>query len=238
MRLTKLNELVEDGKTLKGRWELGKNHEIQFRSSDKNDEIRLRAPIVAAEPDALVVAVTEKQQEQQVVTSLWKLAGTWSANPKNQILFSADRESGRNNVLTFDGGWRVGEFQELLYTYEVRDLKTKRKEYKLLVFKGVWDITEKNTLTYLLGEDSDSRFRFRGTFQTKSILAKKGEVRSQAGVETSGRRGPQNVILFGKWKYSDKAGLFLRWNTRKAAGSPSRSVGIIRSWTARPSPSS
>ena len=95
-----------------------------------------------------------------------------------------------------------------MYTYEVRDLKTKRKELKLLVFKGAWDITEKNGLVYVLGQDSDSRFRFRGAFQTKNILAKKGEIRYQVGVEVAGKRQIQNVILFGKWKYSDKSGLF------------------------------
>ena len=207
MRLTKLNELIEDGKALKGRWEIGKNHEIQFRSFEKDDEIRVRGTLMAAEPGALVIAVTEKQSDQRLVTSLWKLSGLWKTSPKNQLIFEAERQSGRKEALTFTGGWRVGEFQELLYTYEVQDLKTRRKEIKLLVFHGVWNIDSKNALTYLLGGGSGSSFRFRGTFQTKNILAKKGEIRYQAGMEISGKRQAQDIVLFGKWKYSDRLGL-------------------------------
>ena len=216
MKLTKLNELIENGKRLKGRWEIGPNHEIVFRRGDpsgrpytaKDEEIKVRGSLVAAEPQALVIAVTERQSDQNIVTGLWKLAGKWRTDPKNQIVFEVGKESGKNDVLSFTGGWRVGEFQELLYTYEVRDLKTKRKELKLLVFQGAWDITEKNRLAYRLGGGSDPAFYFRAALQSKSILAKKGEIRYQAGLEVSGKRQTQDIVLFGKWKYSDKLGLF------------------------------
>ncbi|MGH7890519.1 MAG: hypothetical protein ACRENF_08220, partial [Thermodesulfobacteriota bacterium] len=50
--------------------------------------------------------------------------------------------------------------------------------------------------------DSNSAFRFRGAFQTKSIIAKKGEIRYQAGVEIGGKQKIQTIALFGKWKLS------------------------------------
>ena len=207
MRLTKLNELIEDRKTLKGRWEIGRNSEVQYRSFEKDEEIKVKGSLVAAEPEALVISVTDRQKDQKTVTSLWKLSGRWRANSKNQLVFEAAKENGKNDVLTFTGGWYLGEFQELLCTYEVHDLKTKRTELKLLVFRGVWNLTDKNYLTYSLGGRSDSSLRFRGAFQTRSILAKKGEIRYQVGVEVSGKRQVREVMLFGKWKYSNKTGL-------------------------------
>ena len=50
-------------------------------------------------------------------------------------------------------------------------------------------------------------FRFRGAFQTKSILAKTGEIRYQIGVEAAGRRQLRTVTLFGRWLVSRDLGL-------------------------------
>ena len=207
MRLTKLNQLIEDGKAIGGRWEFGEDHLIQFRSLGKDEELKVKGSLVAAEPGTLVISVDDKQSDQLTTSRLLKLSGKWRTNAKNQLVFGVKKSEGDTDTLTFTGGWRVGEFQELLYTYEVRDLKTERKELKLLVFQGDWDFSEKHRLVFSVGGASDSAFRFRGAFQTRSILAKKGEIRYQLGVETSGRRRVQDVVLFGKWKYSDKFGL-------------------------------
>ncbi len=62
-------------------------------------------------------------------------------------------------------------------------------------------------MAYTLGGDSDSNLRFRASYQTKSIYAKKGEIRYQIGMEVLGKRRLQAVILFGKWKVSRDLGL-------------------------------
>ncbi len=208
MKITRLNELIEEGKLKKGRWELTPQHELQYRSQGLEEEIKLKGALVAAEPEALVIAVTEKQSDQKIVTSLVKLSGTWKANSKNQLVFEVARESGRNDVLTFSGGWKINQHQELIYSYRRQDLKTKTKAVQELAFQGVWEISDKNAITYVLGGDSDSAFRFRGTFQTQSIYAKKGEIRYQAGVEVNGKRKNQTILLFGKWKISRDFSLF------------------------------
>jgi hypothetical protein len=173
----------------------------------KNEDIRARATLVAAEPGELVVSAHERLEDQLSVTRLLKLSGKWQADPQNRLSFDVQRSGGRADTLRFIGGWRLGEFQELLYTYEVKELKTKRKVWKLLVLQGHWDVTPKGQLAFLVGGDSDSELRFRGAFQTRSVLAKKGELRYQLGAEATGRRKTQEVVLFGKWKYSDRLGL-------------------------------
>ncbi len=199
MKLTKFNELLEDGEVIKGDWELGPNHELRYRAEGLDEEFKFIGSLIATEPEALVFSVTEKQSDQKVVTSIQKLNGAWKLNSKNQITFAVEKESGENDTLTFQSGWKVNDTHEIVYTYEQINLKTKQKEIQELVFKGYWDISEKNRLTYYLGVDSDSSFRFRGAFQTKSILAKKGEIRYQAGVEVAGKRKTQAITLFGRW---------------------------------------
>lgn len=199
MKLTKLSDLLKDGKTVKGKWELTPDHDLQYKSKDLDEEIKLQGTLIAAEANALVFSVTARQKDQKIVTSIHKLTGTWKANPKNQLVFEVERESGKRDALTFKASWKVNESHEVVYTYEQVNLKTKRKEAQELVFKGYWDISEKNRLTYYVGGDASSAFRFRGTFQTKSVLAKKGELRYQLGVEVYGKSEIQTVALFGKW---------------------------------------
>jgi hypothetical protein len=173
----------------------------------KDEDIRARATLIGAEAGTLVASAHERLEDQLSVTRLWKLSGKWQADAQNRLSFDVQRSDGRADTLRFTGGWRVGEFQELLYTYEAKELKTRRKEWKLLVFQGHWDVTPQGQLAFLVGGDSDSELRFRGAFQTPSVLAKKGELRYQLGAETATRRKAREVMLFGKWKYSDKLGL-------------------------------
>ena len=236
MKLTSLNQLIENGETLKGRWVLDPNHEVVYRKgAGGEEEAGLRASLVAAEPDALVLSVTEKKSKGRVVTaedapgsargseavsargrtpradgrakrgpltSLLRLTGVWRTDEKNQITFEVEKESGKKDVLTFKGIWKVSKTNQLVYTYERKNLKRKTKELQTLVFKGTWKLSNTHELTYSLGVDSRSQFRFRGTFETTSLLAKAGEIRYQAGVEVEGKERIQTITLFGKWRLS------------------------------------
>ncbi len=202
LKLSKFNDLLEGNKTTEGRWELTPNHELRYKSKGQDEEYKLTGTLVAVEPGALVFSVTERQTDQKIVTSLHQLTGQWKLNPKNQITFEAEKEQGKNDVLTFKGAWQVNDDHEIVYTYEKTKLKTKANAVRGLVFKGYWDISDDNRLSYFVGGDSNNAFRLRGAFETKSILAKKGEIRYQIGLEAAGRRKIQTITLFGKWKLS------------------------------------
>jgi len=202
MKLTRLGQLLDNMEGTKGHWELTPNHEIQYKSDKKDEEFKFKGSLIAAEPDALVISVTERQSDQKVVTRIAKLQGAWRLDPKNRIVFEVEKEGGKKDVLTFKGTWHIGKNNEIIYTFEQFDLKGRTKKTQELIFTGYWDISDKHRLTYWLSGDSDSAFRFRGAFQTKSILAKKGEIRYQVGVEVNGRHTAQDITLFGKWKYS------------------------------------
>lgn len=202
MKLTRLNQLMVDDEGIDGKWRLNGNHELEYREKGREKKVKLKASLIAAEPDALVAAVTLKEKDGRLITQTAKLSGTWHLNEKNQIVFDIERQFGKKDILTFKSAWHVGKFHEIIYAYENKSLKTKTTELQTLTFKGVWDITEKNRLTYLLEGDTESAFVIRGTFQTKSILAKEGEIRYQFGIEAEGKQRLETITLFGKWKLS------------------------------------
>jgi len=202
VKLKNLNQLIEENQRLKGRWELSPNHEVRYRSRDLDEEITFRGSLIAVEPDALMVSFTQGQTDQKVVRRIAALTGAWRLDSKNRIVFEAEKEGGKKDTLTFQGAWQVGKSNELVYRYIQQDLKTRRKLTRELTFKGFWGISDKSGLAYWLGTGSNGAFRFRGAFQTGSILAKRGEIRYQAGIEVNGRHKIREIILFGKWKLS------------------------------------
>jgi hypothetical protein len=200
MKLNRYNDLNPDGRIVKGSWELLPNHEIGYRTDGLDEEFRLKAPIIAAEPDALVVAVTQRQNDQTLVTRTLKITGAWKADAKNRLVFEAERSVGKTDALIFRGAWKLNAGQEIVYTYQTEGRKAGPKRVHEILFRGYWEIAERRRLTYVLSADSDSAFRFRGAFQTDSILAKRGEIRFQIGVEVNGRPKRQTITLFGAWK--------------------------------------
>jgi len=203
MKLTRFNDILEDDEKIKGSWELTKDHEVQYKKDGKNEEVKLKASLLAAESKTLVLSLTERQIDQKIVTSIVKLSGSWRVDGKNRINFDVERESGKKDSLVFTGSWELGENHEIIYSYEPKNGLPAQS----LVFQGYWDLSERNRLTYRLEGDQAEAFRFRGAFQTKSILAKKGEIRYQIGIEAKGKRQLQTIALFGKWKLSRKLDL-------------------------------
>ena len=70
MKPTRLDDLIEDSKTAKGRWSLTSNHELQYKAKDLKEEIKFNGALIAAEPDALVIAITQRQENQKTVTRI------------------------------------------------------------------------------------------------------------------------------------------------------------------------
>lgn len=189
-----------------GRWKISPNGELQYGASGKNEEANLKAPIIAVEPGAIVASLTSRQLDQNIVTTLVRLNGSWKADSRNRLVFEAERESGKNDVLTLEGAWEIDSNQQIVYRFRRTALKTKKRQEREIIFRGHWDLSSKNRLIYSLSA-GNSAFRFRGAFQTKSVIAKKGELRYQIGVEAQGRRRVRTVVLFGRWIVSNDMSL-------------------------------
>lgn len=248
MKLTKLNELIEDGEVVKGTWELLPGHMLGYRGRDKDEEYRLKAPIIAVEPDAIVAAATVRQDDQTVVTSILKITGRWKTDGKNRLVFEAERALGKTDRLTLTGTWKLNDANEIVYSYQSNLTVSQKKSARRaghaarrdrvhqLVFKGGWELTQKNQITYVLEADTDSAFRFRGAFQTPSILAKSGEIRFVIGAEAAGKartraagKGVQTVTFFGSWKFGRDFALNFELN--EGPGRRKRVLKFGADWT-------
>ena len=204
MRLNRLNQLVRGRDTLDGTWRLDEGHEVTYRykRSGRQEEILLAGQLVAVNSRSLTIRVTQDSLNEDVVGRLLHLGGRWQADAQNRLSFLVERKNGRHDLLTLQGAWEMDSGHELLYRYDRFELKTKKRETHTLRFQGYWDLSEANRLTYVLDAASNSMFRFRGAFQSPSLLVRHGVIRYQVGVELQGRRSLQTVSLFGKWKIS------------------------------------
>ncbi len=202
LRLTRLNQLVKGREIIDGEWQLTKRHQLQYRRRGMEEEIAFTGELVAAKPTALVFRAVERSSDGDLVSRHISLRGRWEADAQNRLTFLVQREQSQEDRLVFEGGWEVAGGQEILYRYAATELKTKRRRIQTIRFQGYWDIDGQNRLVYLLDRSSDSEFRFRGAFQTASILAKEGAVRYQVGVEVDGKKRLQTITLFGKCKLS------------------------------------
>ena len=204
-KMKTINELTGGGQAIGGEWSLDDRHRLSYRSADGSEQFDYETSLVAAEPGALIVSLTQKQQNGKILAQLARLEGKWQANRFNQIVFSVTRQSGKTDTLIFSGAWKLGENHEIIYSYRIAEQKRKTTRVETLTFRGRWDLTEKNALVYLMEGGSDSRFRFRAALQTQSILAKKGEIRYQIGVSGEGKKEKlRTLVFFGKWKLSTR----------------------------------
>lgn len=203
-KIETLNDLPRGDRKIRGRWQLDKRHRLLYvRNQDQGDEaVEIEAVLIGAEADALVAAVSEKQRHGRTVTRTARLEGAWRMNERHHLEFEVTRASGSNDVLTFRGSWKIGPSQEIVYVWRRTDLRTRSRSIETLTFRGGWDLSRDHRLTYTLQGSTEPAFRFSGAFQTRSLSAKRGELRYQLGATLEGKRRKRVLTLFGRWKLS------------------------------------
>ncbi len=209
MRLTSLNQLMLGREVVEGTWRLTRAHRLEYRRRRRGneEEIVVTADLIQPEANGLVIGIRESSEDGESSGRKLTLRGRWQADASNRLSFEVEREGGRQDLLTFEGAWEVDPGYQILYRFRQASLKTKSSEIHTLRFQGFWDLDQARRFTYVLDRDSDSAFRFRGTFQTPTVLAKTGQIRYQLGIEAEGKHRVQTVTLFGKWKISRDLGL-------------------------------
>ena len=201
VRLDRLNRLIRDGKTVDGAWEITPRHRIRYRRRGLEEEIILSGELVSVDANALAFRLDQRSLDGDTQTRQLALSGRWQTDERNRLSFEVERAQGPRERLTLQGAWQLGPKNEILYRLERSGSKARSVQF--LRFGGYWDLGKERQIAYVLDADTDSSFRFRGAFQTASILQKKGELRYQLGAEAQGRRGRlQTITLLGKWKLS------------------------------------
>lgn len=190
-----------------GKWSLTTNHDLKLtlrrsKTQPLVESFTLTGEIISSSAHELVFSVRTKEEDSLKEIRLLRLKGRWHANENNQLVFLVQKGN-REEPLTFEGVWEIGERHELLYRYQKEDPATGHKEEKFISFRGFWEIREKDHLTYSLDLPGNSRFDFEATVGSPSLLAKQGEIRYQIGIRLKGETLlVRKIVFFGKWKVS------------------------------------
>ncbi|MEI8349076.1 MAG: hypothetical protein WCI77_02885 [Candidatus Omnitrophota bacterium] len=207
-------ETVSKKITFEGTWSLDENHTVVFtlhhtRKQPEGGQFYFTSELIDTRSDALIFSLATKEQPGVSTIRLLQLQGRWQADQYNRLSFLVKKTGLQYDTLTFAAAWELDRNNTLVYTYKKTYLKTKERIEKTLVFKGFWQIGEKDRLCYALDIEQNSYFSFKVAYETPSILAKKGEIKYRLGVGVRGERlfRAKVITIYGVWKLSRKIGL-------------------------------
>lgn len=203
----------------KGVWSLDPNHDLVL-TLDKNenhfqgDILIIKGNIISGDTDILAFEVKSYDRDGLLHIQILKLNITLLADESNRLCFKVKKI--QPDVLTLEGSWQLNDNQQIIYEYERTDLKTKNKISNTLIFRGFWQITSANRLTYILKHSSDSRFDFRAQIETPTIYPQKGVIKYRLGIGIRENKSTEKIIsLYGAWKFSRNLGLVFEMDYKK-----------------------
>jgi hypothetical protein len=190
---------------LSGKWSLNNEHNLVLALDKENnlsaDKLTLTGEFIDARADELALSITSKDSEGRTHLSILKLSGKWQVDRYNRLSFLAAKGNDLYDTLTLVGAWEVNNQNQIVYTYAKTGLKRKEKITHSITFKGYWDITEKNRVSYILNNELDSGFNFQVSLGKP---AKRGlEYELGIGLKPKNKK----LLLFGSWKINEKLGL-------------------------------
>ena len=195
---------------LKGEWSLTDDHELRLTldtlgRATFGDRITLQGEILDVNKNSLLFAVTTTTKDNTRSTYVLDLAGTWKADENNRLSFRVKKESGRYDILTFNGIWEVNKEHQIIYQYEKARLIRKKRETHTLIFKGYWDIKDAIRISYLLGKGTDSSFDFKAS----AGIFRENYIKYELGIGLNDRPDTvgRTITLSGKWNLKKDIGL-------------------------------
>ncbi len=196
-----------------GNWKLNTNHDLeleiqQARLKARQEPLVLKAKIISAETDKLVFEIKSTDRDGLLNFRILQLTGVWQADDLNQLSFAVTKKD-NSNILALEGAWQINKNQQITYTYQRTDLKTKSKSSSVITFSGFWQVRRKNRLAYILSGGSGSVFDFRVQLETPNVYPQKGVLKYRLGIGARKRLvSPKKIIfLYGTWKIGRDIGL-------------------------------
>lgn len=185
-----------------GSWSLTKVHELRYKFDAENRSggrgaITISGEIIGSKGDCLAFAVTTKTLDGVTKTYILELSGAWSLDDSNRIVFSVSREGRHSDELVFDGRWAMGKDSSIRYRYE-------RAAHEI-VFRGAWRLGGPALAIFDLSGSTNSSFRFCGSIarcESDRVIFEIG-----AGVRKRLRPAMKSIVINGRWKLSESAGL-------------------------------
>jgi len=196
----------------KGTWRLNKNHDLELvldkdKSQSGGEALVIKGNIISCDRDLLAFEVKSYDKNGLLHIRILKLSVTCFADEANRLNFAVKQQPG---VLTLQGEWRLNKNQQLVYTYERQELKTRTKISNTVTFEGFWQINSANKLTYILKQSAESKFDFRAQIESPSLYPQKGMIKYRLGLGLRDQKKIKIISLYGTWKFSRALGLIFQ----------------------------
>lgn len=141
-----------------GKYLLDKKHNLMFTlnrwsSRHKRNKLRLRTKIIDANGSEIVFLLNSRPHKNLRSSYIMKLHGSWQADKNNRLTFGVKREKGRVDNLTLFKAWKIGQNNEIVYSYG--------QDPKIITLKGSWHIKDRYRLGYILDKGINSGFDFK-----------------------------------------------------------------------------
>lgn len=191
-----------------GTWSLTPEHDLKFHilGSDYfpgGKTLIFRGDIKHVKGNAIVYRIREYENVLGIRSGTITLRGIWKADKYNRIKFDVIKGKGRYDTLTFQGAWNVNQSNEVIYKYRKTYLKTRKREEKILVFKGHWKL-EKGRIIYQVEHSRDSYFSFKAGFRSRSLSAGDRKLRCSVGIAylegKTFRKVRKIIAIYGNWR--------------------------------------
>jgi hypothetical protein len=212
---------LESKITFQGNWKINKNYDLELNLKEtkkqyKGNLLILKGKIISIDKDTLVFEIKSYDKQDMLHIQILKLSGFWQADEKNQLSFMV-KKIGTPDVFTLEGSWQLKKNQQIIYTYEKTDLKTKRKIKRTLTFEGFWQINSSNQLTYILSHSRESRFDFRAQIESPNLYPQDKVIKYRLGIgiRKEGQGETKIISLYGAWKFKRRLGLIFQMDYGK-----------------------
>ena len=196
-----------------GQWKLNSDYGLELelrqnRPSFNRETLALKGRIIACEKDTLVFEIHSLKKNGLDSFNLLKLSGNWQADEFNRLTFLVTKKD-FPDTLILQGAWQLNDNQQIVYTYEKTNLRTKTKSLQTLVFSGYWQITSASRLSYIISTGVNSKFDFKAQIESPNLYPKEGVIKYRLGigVREPKKRKAQIISFYGAWKFSRQAGL-------------------------------
>lgn len=186
-----------------GRWAL-KRGSVLVLTLDKwgqgiaGDKLVLKADAVSAGGNELVFSLRSRKEGAGEKIDLLTFTGIWRADAENRLVFSVGKERTAPDQLKLEGSWTLNKEQALEFTF-LKSAETEARQ--TILFKGVWEFTGRDKLTYALRKGIGSQFDFKAALERAAsdrLVYSLG-----IGIEPEKRK----IALLGTWRYDRRYGL-------------------------------
>jgi len=181
---------------LSGNYSLDHDHNLVFTLNKWNNQVEgnrliIKSELLDARDNELSFSVGTKDRKGKGKVYILSLSGAWQADENNRLSFEVKKEGNKTDKLILEAAWEINEQNQIIYN----------TGDNTLIFKGNWNITDKDRIAYVLNKEIGSFFDFEVSIERPEA----NSLKYQIGIGFKPEK--KQLVIFGKWKIDKNLGL-------------------------------